>query len=104
VVAADRRVAGVIKDIWVDRAESFIRFYEIALADGGGDVLMPAPFGLVDRARRRIQVDAILADQFANVPKLRDPDQVTMFEEEKIAAYYAAGTLYATPARVEPLL
>jgi photosynthetic reaction center H subunit len=26
-----------------------------------------------------------------------------MLEEEKIAAYYGAGTLYATPERQEPL-
>ena len=52
----------------------------------------------------RVHVEAILADQFANVPRTRNPDQVTLLEEEKIAAYYGAGTLYATPARVEPLL
>jgi photosynthetic reaction center H subunit len=38
------------------------------------------------------------------VPSTRDPDKVTLLEEEKIAAYYAAGTLYATPGRTESLL
>ena len=104
VVAADRGVVGVIKDIWVDRAESFIRFYEVALNGAADDVLLPAPFANVDGSRRRVQVDAILSGQFANVPRTRNPDQVTLLEEDKIAAYYAAGTLYATPARVEPLL
>ena len=33
-----------------------------------------------------------------------EADRVTLLEEEKIAAYYGAGTLYATPARQEPLL
>ena len=46
----------------------------------------------------------ILGAQFVDVPTTQDPDQVTMLEEEKIAAYYGAGTLYATPARAEPLL
>ncbi|MBG0797788.1 photosynthetic reaction center subunit H [Methylocystis sp. L43] len=104
VVAADRRIAGVIKDAWVDRAEDFLRFYEVTLSEGRGDVLLPVPFAKVDGARRQIHVEAILADQFANVPRTRNPDQVTLLEEEKIAAYYGAGTLYATPARVEPLL
>lgn len=104
VVGADRGVAGVIRDVWVDRAESILRYYEVALRDGGGDVLLPFCFAKVDGARRRINVEAILADQFANVPRTREPDQMTLLEEEKIAAYYAAGTLYATPARVEPLL
>ena len=29
---------------------------------------------------------------------------VTMLEEERIQAYYGAGTLYAEPGRAEPLL
>ena len=42
--------------------------------------------------------------QFADVPGLRNADQITMLEEEKISAYYGAGTLYATPERQEPLV
>ena len=45
-----------------------------------------------------------MASQFADVPALRNPDEVTLLEEEKVTAYYGAGTLYATPARAEPLL
>ena len=48
--------------------------------------------------------EALLASQFANVPATKDPDRVTLLEEDKISAYYGAGTLYATPARTEPLL
>jgi len=40
----------------------------------------------------------------ATAPTLANPDQVTMLEEEKITAYYGGGTLYATPARSEPLI
>jgi photosynthetic reaction center H subunit len=49
-------------------------------------------------------VQAILAHQFANVPQTKSPDQITMLEEEKITAYYGAGTLYATPERQEPII
>jgi photosynthetic reaction center H subunit len=38
------------------------------------------------------------------VPGLRNPDQITMLEEEKISAYYGGGTFYADPKRSEPLL
>ncbi len=47
------------------------------------------------------------ADWRASSPTRRDlknPDSVTMQEEEKIAAFFGGGTLYATPARAEPLL
>jgi photosynthetic reaction center H subunit len=103
VVAADRDVVGVVKDVWVDRSESMLRYYEVGL-EGGDTALLPVPFAKVDGGKRQIKVAAILGEQFANVPKRRDPDKVTLLEEEKIAAYYAAGTLYATPARTEPLL
>lgn len=103
VVAADRDVVGVIKDVWVDRSESMLRYYEVAL-ESGASVLLPVAFANVDGAKGQIKVEAILGEQFANVPATRDPDSVTLLEEDKIAAYYAAGTLYATPARLEPLL
>jgi photosynthetic reaction center H subunit len=48
-------------------------------------------------------VGAILAGQFANVPQTKSMEQITLLEEEKISAYYGAGTLYATPERQEPL-
>jgi photosynthetic reaction center H subunit len=35
---------------------------------------------------------------------LANPDQVTLREEDRIAAYFAGGNLYAEPKRVEPLL
>ena len=103
VMAADRDVVGKIKDVWVDRAESMVRYYEIAL-DSGANVLLPVAFAKVDPSKRRIKVEAILGEQFVNVPATSDPDSVTLREEDMIAAYYAAGTLYATPARTEPLL
>jgi photosynthetic reaction center H subunit len=38
------------------------------------------------------------------VPGLRNPEQVTLREEDRIAAYYASGHLYATPLRLGPWL
>jgi photosynthetic reaction center H subunit len=42
--------------------------------------------------------------QFADAPLLANPDQVTLREEDRIAAFFAGGTLFADPRRVEPLL
>jgi photosynthetic reaction center H subunit len=106
VVAGDRKIAGTVTDIWVDRSETMIRYLEIeiATADGPRRVLAPMPAANIDRARRRVVIDAILSTQFANVPATASASQVTSLEEDKIAAYYAAGRLYATPARQEPLI
>jgi len=49
-----------------------------------------------------VQVLSIFASQFADVPGLKNPDQVTLLEEDRISAYYGAGTLYAEPSRSDP--
>jgi photosynthetic reaction center H subunit len=53
--------------------------------------------------RRGVHVSSILASQFANVPRTKADNQITLLEEEKISAYYGAGTLYALPEIQEPL-
>ena len=103
VLAADLKIAGVIKDAWVDRSEALIRYYEIELNDGVS-VLAPVHFCDVNFSARRVKVQALLSGHFANVPLLKSPDSVTMLEEEKISAYYGAGALYATAERSEPVL
>lgn len=104
VLGADKEAAGTVCDAWVDRSECFIRYLEVELRNGGKRVLLPINFASIDRQRRQVTVDAILAAQFANVPGLRKPDTVTLLEEEKVMAYYGGGTLFATPDRQEPLI
>jgi len=102
VFGADGYAAGQVTDLWVDRAEPQIRFLEVAV--GGRSVLLPINFARIDSDRRRIKVQAILTEQFAQVPATASRDQITKLEEDKIAGYYAGGTLYATPQRLGPLL
>ena len=103
VVGADRIQGGVIRDLWVDRAESILRYYEADLPTGRR-VMIPIHFASIDSKRRTVTVNALNAAQFANVPAIKDADRITLLEEDKISAYYGAGTLYATVDRVEPLL
>jgi photosynthetic reaction center H subunit len=104
VIAGDRGSPGKVVDAWVDKSEFIFRYYEIEL-DGSGDrVLVPTNFCTIDAKRRHLRINAIFTEHFAAVPRTRKPDQVTFLEEEKIMAYYGAGTLYAEPRRAEPLL
>jgi photosynthetic reaction center H subunit len=103
VLGADGVVAGTVRELWVDRAEVIFRYLEVELAAGGGRrVLLPVNFTRI--GDRSVKVRSILASQFAQVPGTRDPDAVTLLEEDKIMGYYGGGTLYATPDRQEPLL
>jgi photosynthetic reaction center H subunit len=106
VIAADGAVAGTVTDIWVDRSEMMVRYYEVALPVEGrrkpASVLLPYGFTRVG-GDGTLKVGAILASQFAGVPKTAAPDRITLREEDRIMAYYAGGTLYATRERQEPL-
>ncbi len=103
VIGADRRVGGVVRDVWIDVSEVMIRYLEVEVA-GGKRVLLPINFSRIDRDRRQVFVHAILASQFAAVPTLEKPHQITFLEEDRICAYYGGGLLYATPRRVESYL
>jgi photosynthetic reaction center H subunit len=109
VRACDGLVAGTILELWVDRAEPQVRYYEVQLAGGERRVLLPAAlvqwpnfgwFGKMDH----VKVKSITADQFTRVPATRRDDQVTLLEEDRIMGYYAGGHLYAKASRAEPLL
>lgn len=102
VIAADGAVAGTITDIWVDRAEHVIRYLEVDT--GAGKVLAPMGMSKVHGKRGQVEIDAINAADFAAVPKIAKPDEITFYEEERIVAYYGGGYLYANRARQEPLL
>ena len=102
VIGADGQQAGTVLDLWLDQAEMLFRYLEVETVNGAARVLLPINFARIDD--RRVRVRALLAAQFAGVPALRQPDTVTMLEEERIVAYYGAGTLYATAQRQEPLL
>lgn len=103
-IGADHRVAGTVRDVWVDRAEPQVRYLEISVADSNRQILVPIAMVKVAGHTRRVHIDALLAGQFANVPTTANPDQVTRLEEDRISAYYAGGTLYATAERMGPFL
>ena len=106
VIGCDGQQAGTVKDVWVDRSEHLIRYYEIEL-EGGATVLLPNNFVVIKEGRARklhLYVHAITSEQFADVPKLAKPELVTRLEEDKITAYYGSGHLYAVRGREEPWL
>jgi len=100
VYGKDGQVAGQVRDMWVDRSEMLFRYIEVQLPDAHS-VLLPVPFARIKADG--VRVGALLAEQFARVPPTRNPEQVSLLEEEKISAYFGAGLLYATADIQEPL-
>lgn len=119
VIAADGKVAGTVRDVWVDRSEVIIRYLEIQTAAEAGSkvVLLPmmltkfarmsrAPAGnrplterLIDGRPYEVRVACVCAHHFADAPVTKSPDQVTLLEEDRIMAYFGSGHLYALNRR-----
>lgn len=103
VLGADGKQAGTLADVWVDRSEYLVRFMEVR-TNAGRVVLVPAMLTVTDGAAKVVRVQSVLAHQFENAPVLANGDTITLREEDKVAAYFGGGTLYATRARSEPLV
>ena len=126
VIAGDGEKVGVVSDLWVDRSEAIIRYYEVTLdgapvmdkaaelaaaavpgaeaeqAASTKKVLVPFPFSVV--RKDALRVEAIMSEHFKHVPVTKNPDSVTRLEEDKISGYFGGGKLYATADRQEPWL
>jgi photosynthetic reaction center H subunit len=108
VEAVDKVIAGTVIELWVDRAEPQVRYYEVQLSGTERRIMLPAGFvqwpnfGLW--GNDRLLVKSITSAQFADVPAIRRDDQITLLEEDKVMAYFAGGHLYATAARSEPII
>jgi photosynthetic reaction center H subunit len=77
---------------------------QVKTATSTRQVMVPIGFVRFDTWRKTARVRSILSTQFADVPGLANPDQITLLEEDRIAGYYGGGTLYAELARQEPLI
>lgn len=106
VVGSDDVSAGEVVEAWVDRSDVVLRYLEVQLTlpEAAHRVLLPMNFLRIDKRNRRIVVKYIRGGQFALVPVTKDPDQVTLLEEDKITAFYAAGSLFAWAGREGPIL
>lgn len=96
VQAGDLEVVGRISDIWIDASEQLVRYLEVEL-NAGGKRLAPMPMARI--WADRVRINSITSDLFPGVPQTASHERVTMLEEEKISAYYAGGTLYASAKR-----
>jgi photosynthetic reaction center H subunit len=107
VIAADGAVAGIVSDLWVDRSSTQLRWLEVATPDPlARHVILPMELVQVKLSARsgHVKVASVTAAQFLTAPVPASPDSVTAREEDRIAAYFASGHLYAFPSRSEPLI
>ncbi len=106
VVAADTRVAGRVTEVWLDRSENMVRYLEVVVPTDAGDrvILLPSMLATYDTEREQVLAASVLSRHFADAPTLAHPDQITLREEDRVAAYFGGGHLYANNKRLGPVL
>jgi len=106
VVTTDGQQVGTISDLWVDRSEVLLRYFEATVEGVSGvrSVVFPIGFGELDTKRKLVRVPAVTAPQFLDAPMLKNADSITLREEDQVSGYFAGGYLYAVPGRAEPCL
>lgn len=104
VMAGDGEVVGKVTDMWIDEPEHLVRYLEFELDPKWGSGTRLVPLTLARIVKTHVQIHSIYGKHFDSVPKHASPSQVTKLEEDKIAAYYGGGKLYADERRQEPQL
>jgi len=104
VKGADGAIAGTVFDVWIDIEEPQIRYLEMELAGSAERVMLPFTMAVVRNRQGDVWVSSILASQFVNVPRLANPELITLNEEERVVAYYGGGTMYANARRQQALV
>lgn len=104
VVSGDGEVVGRVTDMWVDVPEQLVRFLQMDLNPEGSGQMRLIPINLCRIGTDRVTVKSLYAHNFPGIPATKSATEVTLLEEEKVMAYYAGGTLYASEKRLEPQL
>ncbi|MCK0097175.1 photosynthetic reaction center subunit H [Yoonia sp. F2084L] len=96
VVGRDGEVVGRVTDMWVDVPEQLVRFLTVDLNPEGTGNTRLIPMNMARIGTDRVVVRSLMAGNWNDVPTTKSMEQVTLLEEEKIMAYYAGGTMYAS--------
>ena len=106
VIGADRKIGGVISDLWVDRSDPLVRYFEITLPASAASrrILVPVNFAHIKRADNVVVVKAVNGGQMELAPALANVDQVTLNEEDAFGSFWAGGLLFADEDRAEPIV
>ncbi len=106
VISDDGKEVGTVTELWVDRSEHAVRYFEIEVTQAPSPrrVLVPQHYADIRRSQQCLRISALQADQFADIPATESDRIVTCDEEDTIVAYFAAGVRYGTRSRAEPIL
>lgn len=104
VVTGDGEVVGRITDMWIDVPEQIVRYMTMDVNPEGTGQTRMIPMNFARIKSDRVVIRALYEANVAGIPTIKGTSEITLLEEEKIMAYFGGGTMYADPAREEPLI
>lgn len=96
VISCDSVVAGIAVDLWIDRRAKILRYIEVELdlPSAKRRAMLPIYYANVRSRRREIRVKALTAAEFAKLPELKMPNQITAREENQVNAFFSGAYFY----------
>lgn len=95
ILGADGKEVGTIRDLWFNRAEYFLRYFEFTVHGEDGGRLAPAFFVEVLPDKRIAQAITLTAKDLARTPTRSHEDVITMREEDRLNGWFAGGIVYS---------
>jgi len=95
LVSADEEVVGTVHDLWFNRAEFFLRYFEVSIEGAEGRRLVPAFFAEALPRDRAVRATTLVAKDLRRSPIRADDSCITMREEDRLNGFYAGGLRFS---------
>ena len=95
LISADKKIVGKVEDLWFNRAEFFLRYFEVSIDGAEGRHLIPAFFAEALPADRAVRATTLVAKDLRNAPIRADSTCITMREEDRLNGFFAGGLRYS---------
>ncbi|MBI1403510.1 MAG: hypothetical protein GC147_09870 [Porphyrobacter sp.] len=96
--SADNECVGTVDDLWFNRAEFFLRYYEFTLEGEEGKRLAPAFFIETRPKERIVRATTLVAKDLRRVPPRKHTEFISMQEEDRLNGFFAGGIVYSAGA------
>ncbi|WP_158586756.1 photosynthetic reaction center subunit H [Aurantiacibacter zhengii] len=93
--SADERKVGKVHDLWFNRAEFFLRYYEVSIDGAEGRRLVPAFFAEALPEDRIVRATTLAESDLRRVPVRAADDCITMREEDRLNGFFAGGLRFS---------
>ena len=96
LVSADEKIVGKVHDLWFNRAEFFLRYFEVSIDGAEGRRLIPSFFAEALPRDSAVRATTLIARDLRRAPIRADDSCITMREEDRLNGFFAGGLRFST--------